>query len=157
MDINIENVRKKLLRGEKLSTNDLRSLEPLHDAIYDNDGRVVGVNGGATGTNNNLLAGDFNLDYLDRSFLDGRHNGQRGQSSERLPRLVRYVGKIATFGKETHPISIFSHCSTFRLLRFLFLVLSSHRSLPCLMFFTLLKSIQIANRNGSRPTRTGVL
>ena len=95
MDINLAKIRRKLVSGEKLSADDLRSLEPLHDAIYDNDGRVVGVNGGATETNDDLVAGDFNLKYLDRSFLDGRDHRQRGQSSERLPRLVRYVGKLA--------------------------------------------------------------
>ena len=34
------------------------------------------------------LAREFKLDYLDRSFLDGK-----GDTSEKLPRLVRYIGK----------------------------------------------------------------
>jgi len=45
MDANLKKIRNKLVKGEKLSTKDLHSLEPLHDAIYDNDGRVVGMHG----------------------------------------------------------------------------------------------------------------
>ena len=92
MDTNLRNISNKLVSGEKLSTTDLRSLEPLHDAIYDNDGRIVGISGSTT-EEDDPLAGEFNLDYVDRSFLDGRHHRQLGQPSERLPRLVRYVGK----------------------------------------------------------------
>ena len=93
MDTNLRNISNKLVSGEKLSTADLCSLEPLHDAIYDNDGRVVGISGSTVGEEVFPLAGEFNLDYVDRSFLDGRHHRQLGQPSERLPRLVRYVGK----------------------------------------------------------------
>jgi len=93
MDTNLRNISNKLVSGEKLSTTDLRSLEPLHDAIYDNDGRIVGISGSTT-EEDDPLAGEFNLDYVDRSFLDGRHHRQLGQPSERLPRLVRYVGMV---------------------------------------------------------------
>ena len=79
-NINLATIRRKLASGEKLSTTDLQSLEPLHDANYDKDGRVVGGNE------------EFVLNYVDRSFLDGKEQG----GEERLPRLVRYVGKAFT-------------------------------------------------------------
>ena len=79
-NINLATIRRKLASGEKLSTADLQSLEPLHDANYDKDGRVVGGNE------------EFVLNYVDRSFLDGKEQG----GEEILPRLVRYVGKAFT-------------------------------------------------------------
>jgi len=94
MDANLINIRKKLASGEKLSINDLRSLEPLHDAIYNNDGRVIGVSDSTATEENGLLSGEFNIDYVDRAHIDGRHHQQHGQSSERLPSLVRYVGMV---------------------------------------------------------------
>ena len=89
MDANLKNIRIKLASGEKLSAVDLRSLQPLHNAIYDKAGCVVGstsVKGNEMEVDD--LAGEFKLDYLDRSFLDGK-----GDTSEKLPRLVRYIGK----------------------------------------------------------------
>ena len=111
---NIRTIRIKLRRGEELSTNDLRSLEPLHDAVYDDDGcvRVVPAPGVGVGVSDGVSDGDdhdeqeqvlttmereleFNLvDYLDRSLLQGRQECEQEGSPERLPRLVRYVGKF---------------------------------------------------------------
>ncbi len=82
MESNLASIRRKLASGEKLSNTDLRSLEPLHDATYDENGRVVGSSDD----------GDVVLNYVDRSFLDGRNESKR-QGGERLPRIVRYVGK----------------------------------------------------------------
>ena len=89
MDTKLKNIRQKLASGEKLSAGDLRSLQPLHDAVYDEEGSVIG----STSRKENEmevdpLFGEFKLDYLHRSFLDGK-----GDSSDKLPRLVRYVGK----------------------------------------------------------------
>lgn len=89
MDANLKNIRIKLASGEKLSSVDLRSLQPLHDAIYDQAGCVVGstsVKGNEMEVDD--LAGEFKLDYLDRSFLGGK-----GDTSGKYPRLVRYIGK----------------------------------------------------------------
>lgn len=79
----------------KIRTKDLHSLEPLHDAIYDNDGRVVGIHGSIAEEELDPLIGNFNLNFVGRSLLDGGHHRQQGtvKYSKRLPRLVRYVGK----------------------------------------------------------------
>ena len=77
-----------------MSTTDLRSLQPLHDAIYDEEGRVVG----STEDKHEPMVEeeeeefDFGLDYVDRSFLNGK-NYQGDTKHKHLPRLVRYVGK----------------------------------------------------------------
>jgi len=91
----ITTIRNKLGRGEELSVNDLRSLDPLHDAIYDHEGCCIV--GGDSFHDDNGDADDEPemgrlVDYLDRSLLDGRN--QRGQQQGRLPRLVRYVGMV---------------------------------------------------------------
>ena len=98
MDGNLRKIREKLARGEKLSIEDLHSLDPLHDAIFDNDGRVVGIHRSSMEKNHDQLIGELNLDYLDRALLDGsyRRKQRNIHSSERLPRLVRYVGKLST-------------------------------------------------------------
>ena len=102
MDTKLKNIRQKLASGEKLSDDDLRSLQPLHDAIYDEEGCVIGS---TCRKENEMevdpLSGEFRLDYLDRSFLDGK-----GDTSEKLPRLVRYVGKpYANYKTRVHEIS----------------------------------------------------
>ena len=86
MDASLNTVRNKLRSGEKLSTSDLSALEPLHDAIYEDDGTVFGGSGGSGHVR-------FDLEYLDRALLDGRPRNHGGKSSDRGPRLVRYVGK----------------------------------------------------------------
>ena len=97
--VNLSAIRTKLANGEKLSSKDLLSLEPLHDALYDRDGRVVdwaSDNDGTTERDLNQPIEDIFLEYLDRSILDGRRgHAQRDKPSEsqRLPQLVRYVGK----------------------------------------------------------------
>ena len=100
----IATIRNKLDRGEKLSVNDLWSLDPLHDAIYDHEGCCIvggdsyhdGDSGGDGdgGHDGEPITGGL-VDYLDRSLLDGRN--QKGQQQGRLPRLVRYVGKWGCF------------------------------------------------------------
>jgi hypothetical protein len=157
MDTNLRNIRNKLVSGEKLSTTDLRSLEPLHDAIYDNDGRVVGISGSTAEEEDDPLAGEFNLDYVDRSFLDGRHHRQRGQPSKRLPRLVRYVGKLFSESKSNTQLFIYIP-STLRLLRF-FLAFPSNLSLWCLILVSYLNRFKSnrKKRHGPRHTRSRIL
>ena len=157
MDTNLRNIRKKLAGGEKLTASDLRSLQALHDAIYDEEGRVVGNTAGKENEmNDDPLTGEFRLDYVDRSFLEGK-NHQGDASEKNLPRLVRYVGKPSTEGKS---------CAHFRLKSWLVNadIFSSDRSLCCFLLASLLQSILIFKQawfkinsiqNITKPTTAG--
>ena len=93
MDINLTGICDKLKSGEKLSPQDLHLLEPLHDFIYDDNGRVIGASGNTSKDDHRPLTEDLNLPYLNRSFVDGGCNNEHETTSARFPRLVRYVGK----------------------------------------------------------------
>ena len=87
-------IRNKLGRGEELSTSDLISLDPLHDAIYDHEGCIVGNHKPCSSTKCRMEENaPFHLEYLDRSLLDGQCQKSQQHGQQGLPRVVRYVGK----------------------------------------------------------------
>jgi hypothetical protein len=123
MNAILQTIRQKLSRGENLSINDLRSLEPLHYNVmtYDDGSNNNDDDDGNSNINNGI-------EYLDRSLL--LHNDQQAAAAAvddkdtttctRLqPRLVRYVGMVQDmldpeyyessdkYGRSTHFVD---HC-----------------------------------------------